>query len=70
MPSFGTFGFWSAYLKGSGDVILATGTSKVPTFVEYFVRRVLPKWIFLQDPCFKKDHNGKVHLDNKCLYLA
>jgi len=41
----GTFGFWSAFLKEKGDVILATGTSKSPYFLERLVRKYLPKYI-------------------------
>jgi len=50
--SFGTFGFWSAFLKGRGDVIGATGTSVTPHYVTYGASIYLKKWIFLNDPCY------------------
>ena len=63
--SYGTFGFWTAFLKQQGDVILATGTTKVPTFLEIVVRPSLPQWTFLNDPCFSKDSYGNLqHADN------
>jgi hypothetical protein len=51
----------------SGDVILATGTSKVPTFIEYEVRPNLPQWTFLQDPCYTKNSTGDVIAKPDCL---
>jgi hypothetical protein len=66
-PSFGTFGFWTAFLKEEGDVILATGTSKGPTFVESMVRAHLPKWAFLQDPCFIREPDGTVKPIEGCV---
>jgi hypothetical protein len=49
-----------------GDVILATGTSKVATFLEIEVRPNLPHWTFLNDPCFKKNENGDVIAKEGC----
>jgi hypothetical protein len=51
----------------SGDVILATGTSKVPTFMEYEVRPNLPQWTFLIDPCYTKNATGDVIAKLDCL---
>ena len=68
--SFGTFGFWSAYLKGQGDVILDSGTSPVPTLIETFIRNSLTRWKFIQDPCFQRDQRGKVQLVQDCADLA
>ena len=62
--SYGTFGFWTAFLKQQGDVILATGSTKVPTLSE--VRYSLPQWTFLNDPCFNKDSNGNVKQADNC----
>jgi hypothetical protein len=70
LNSYGTFGFWSAYLKGSGDVIMASETSKVPTFVEENVRQILKHWNFIPDPCYQKDHLGNVTLLNDCVGLV
>lgn len=68
--SYGTFGFWSAYLKGSGDVILASGSSLEPTYVEVNVRPFLLNWIFLNDPCYTVDTNGSLSLLNECVGLT
>jgi len=46
--SLGTFGFWSAFLKGRGDVISVTGTSSKPEYIEPIVRQYLPNWKFIQ----------------------
>jgi hypothetical protein len=64
--SYGTFGFWSAFLKGHGDVILATGTSQVSTFIEEDVSKVLHRWIFLKDPCYGKDEDGNIRILSAC----
>jgi hypothetical protein len=67
--SLGTFGFWSAFLKGGGDVILVTGTSTKPEYIEPMVRQHLPKWKYIQDPCYSKDNNGIVKLKEECIGL-
>jgi hypothetical protein len=64
--SYGTFGFWSAFLKQQGDVILANGTSKEPTFLENLVRSFLPRWTFVSDPCFLKDSEGNIQVIDNC----
>ena len=58
--SYGTFGFWSAFLKMGGDVILAAEMTKNPTFLEAVVPTNLPNWIFLNDPCLFKNESGVV----------
>jgi hypothetical protein len=50
-----------------GDVILATGTTKVPTFLENEVRPNLPRWTFLSDICFEKNEKGNVIGKTGCL---
>ena len=52
--SYGTFGFWTAYLKADDNVILATGTSKIPIFPLAQAKAFLPAWTLLQDPCYNK----------------
>jgi hypothetical protein len=64
--SYGSFGFWTAFLKQRGDVILSTGTTKTPTFLESLVRSALPRWIFLSDPCYTKDVDGNALLIDDC----
>jgi hypothetical protein len=51
----------------TGDVILATGTSKNPTFLEQEVRGSLQQWKFLQDPYFEKDKDGNIVNKKDCL---
>ena len=66
--SYGSFGFWTAFLKHQkGDVILAKGTSKTPTFLEKLVSQFLPNWTFLQDPCYEKDKSGNPTMVHNCL---
>ena len=50
--SYGTFGFWSAYLAG-GETVAAAGFSRRPSAIELHVRRggLLPKWRTMRDPC-------------------
>ena len=45
--SFGTFGFWSAYLKPKlGEVVISNS---------YFgLANILPEWKIISDPCFSK----------------
>ncbi len=51
----------------TGDVILATGTTQTPTFLENHVRASLPDWIFISDPCYYKNADGNVTLVDNCL---
>ena len=65
--SFGTFGFWTAYLKESGDVTLATGFSLTPDFMEKMIRYVFPEWTFISDPCFQREKDGNLTTVNGCV---
>eukprot|EP00095_Tigriopus_kingsejongensis_P002065 maker-scaffold177_size283923-snap-gene-1.31 protein:Tk02065 transcript:maker-scaffold177_size283923-snap-gene-1.31-mRNA-1 annotation:"galactoside 2-alpha-l-fucosyltransferase 2-like" len=48
--SFGTYGFWSAYLTG-GDVIMATNYSDILQPLTIDAQAVLRKWTYISDPC-------------------
>ena len=65
--SHGTFGFWTAFLKQQGDVILPTGTAKTAIYLETLIRQFLPSWTFLQDPCFIKSDQEIVTMIKNCL---
>jgi hypothetical protein len=65
----GTFGFWTAYLKGKGEVVFVTGTSTYPEYTEQAVRENLQNWKLVQDPCYQKDNQGVVKLKEECIGL-
>jgi hypothetical protein len=50
----------------SGEVILATGTTKLPTFLEAGVRPNLKRWTFLADPCFARKDSGDNSIKSEC----
>ena len=59
--SFGTFSFWSAYLRPSGDVIVADGYYQKPPLLLTYIKKALPQWKLLRDPCYEnssKHQNG------------
>ena len=55
--SFGTFSFWSAYLRPvswGGEVIVADGYyGQPPLLLRYIKETRLPSWQFLADPCYR-----------------
>ncbi len=65
----GTFGFWTAYLKGKGDVIFVTGTSAYPAYTEPSIRGHLGNWKLMEDPCYEKDSEGGLSLKEDCVGL-
>ena len=54
--SFGSFGFWSAFLAG-GDVIASDGNGMKDTRLVEDMRRYMTDWTLLRDPCFQ---NGTI----------
>ena len=56
--SFGTFSFWSAYLRPAtseaSEVIVADGYyGQPPLLLRYIKETRLPSWQFLADPCYR-----------------
>ena len=64
--SYGTFSFWTAFMKAGGDVIYATGFSKAPTFIELHIRSSRLPWTPLDDPCFEKNSTGVFQQKESC----
>ena len=53
--SFGTFGFWTAYLRPKpGKVIVADGYAPEYHILTNHIKSTLPEWTILADPCFSK----------------
>ena len=50
--SFGTFSFWSAFLKPEGEVVVADGYASQETILLTYIKQYLPKWTLISDPCF------------------
>merc|ERR1712018_724568 len=50
--SFGTFSFWSAFLKPEGEVVVADGYASQETILLTYIKQFLPKWTLISDPCF------------------
>ena len=56
--SFGTFGFWTAYLRPKpGKVIVADGYAPEYHILTNHIKSTLPEWTTLADPCFSKLSN-------------
>merc|ERR1712038_1953193 len=56
--SFGTFGFWTAYLRTKpGKVIVADGYAPEYHILTNHIKSTLPEWTTLDDPCFSKLSN-------------
>ena len=52
--SFGTFSFWSAYLKFPGDdVIVADGYYETQPVLLTYIKEIKPQWRTLNDPCYQ-----------------
>ena len=63
--SYGTFGFWTAYLA-QGDAIMANGFStKQPYLIGSIAKAKVPGWTTLNDPCYNVT-NGKIELTEEC----
>ncbi|TRY72179.1 hypothetical protein TCAL_13948, partial [Tigriopus californicus] len=54
--SFGTFGFWGAYLSG-GETIMATNFSSKSQALLLDAKAYIKRWNFMEDPCLR---GGKV----------
>lgn len=65
---YGTFAFWSAYLKPKGQVIMASGFSSKPTPLLTDVQTSLKTWILMNDPCYVKpdNKNASIHITQEC----
>lgn len=63
--SFGTFSFWSAYLRASGDVIVADGYYETQPLLLTYIKKTLSNWRLLPDPCYENLH-GRLKLSKQC----
>lgn len=66
--SFGTFSFWSAYLRPSGDVIVADGYYETQPLLLTYIKKTLSQWRLLPDPCYENSPPGlgKLKLSKQC----
>lgn len=63
--SFGTFSFWSAYLRPTGDVVVADGYYQIRTSLLEYINTTLP-WKLLRDPCYHYSEAGVPLLTEQC----
>ncbi len=52
--------------KERGDVVMATGNSNIPNFLEKLVGEHLRSWKFLKDPCFSRNENNEIVRKENC----
>ena len=70
--SFGTFSFWSAFLKNNkagGEVIVADGFALKSYRILPQIKSILPEWKIIADPCFSNSsslHTSIPRLTPEC----
>ena len=63
--SFGTFGFWSAYLKPKmGEVVVSNGYYGKDGSLG-IISGIFPEWKIISDPCFSKQRFNSECLGNE-----